>query len=312
MNLLQLKYFQVVAKYESFIKASRELFVSQPALSQTIKKLEEDLGVSLFDRVGKKVILNAYGKTYLEYVNKAFDILDEGKNYLKNISRKGDDDILFATSIKVEFTRDVIVKYWNGHPDAKIHYDICSPDIAINKLLNGEVDFVLTNRKIDSLELEYQEQSKQRLYAFLGNGHPLSNRREVSFYELKDTTFLFTEQTQSSELIYELEKTFGFKPNTAFATNDPRTIMSLMNQKPYCYLVRSNIIHDASLDENRPNASFHFIREEIYSTDYIVTRRKNDFSLNKKKFLEYFCQTMAEYDQVTHLAAESFINQWNS
>ena len=58
MNLLQMEYFELVATYQSISRAAEELHVSQPALSNALAKLEDELGVRLFDRVGKKLVLN--------------------------------------------------------------------------------------------------------------------------------------------------------------------------------------------------------------------------------------------------------------
>ena len=72
MELLQLLYFQVVAQEEHIPRAANTLHVSQPALSKTIKRLEDELGVPLFTRVGKTIRLNANGEIFLRYVTTAW------------------------------------------------------------------------------------------------------------------------------------------------------------------------------------------------------------------------------------------------
>lgn len=71
MDLLQLKYFQKVPRLEHMTKAAHELHIAQPALSMMIARLENDLGVPLFDRHGRQIRLNAYGKALLIKVEKA-------------------------------------------------------------------------------------------------------------------------------------------------------------------------------------------------------------------------------------------------
>ena len=66
MDFDQLFYFQTVAKYKSFTKASEELNLSQPALSRSILRLEEEIGVPLFERKSRGVVLNQYGKVFLK------------------------------------------------------------------------------------------------------------------------------------------------------------------------------------------------------------------------------------------------------
>ena len=79
MNLRYVKYFLAVAEHQGFTKAAAALYVSQPALSQQVKLLEESLGVQLFDRSGRNTRLTDAGEVYLQYVQSAFKMLDEGK-----------------------------------------------------------------------------------------------------------------------------------------------------------------------------------------------------------------------------------------
>ena len=85
MELLQLKYFRDAAKLENFSKVSEKYFVAQPAVSHTISKLENELGVKLFDRSGNKVTLNDYGLAFYEDVDAAIERLEHGKRRLLNI-----------------------------------------------------------------------------------------------------------------------------------------------------------------------------------------------------------------------------------
>ncbi|SFC88903.1 regulatory helix-turn-helix protein, lysR family [Bacillus sp. OV322] len=86
MELLQLKYFQTVARLEHMTHAAEELKIAQPSLSKTISRLEEDLGVPLFDRIGRQIKLNQYGKTFLTRVDRIFMELGEAKRELEYLS----------------------------------------------------------------------------------------------------------------------------------------------------------------------------------------------------------------------------------
>jgi len=78
MELLQLKYFQTVARQEHMTRAAAELGIAQPALSQTISRLEAELGISLFERVGRGIRLSEFGKAYALRVERIFQELEEG------------------------------------------------------------------------------------------------------------------------------------------------------------------------------------------------------------------------------------------
>jgi transcriptional regulator, LysR family len=86
MNLLQLKYFLTVARCEHMTRAAEELHIAQPSLSKVISKLEEELGVLLFERVGRQIKLNHFGKAFLNRVERVFLELDNGKRELSDMS----------------------------------------------------------------------------------------------------------------------------------------------------------------------------------------------------------------------------------
>jgi DNA-binding transcriptional LysR family regulator len=90
LEFLQLKYFQEVAKYEHFTRASENLHIAQSTLSISISRLEEELGVQLFDRIGKHIKLNRYGKVFLDRVDKVFLQLEVGKKELQDMAENKD------------------------------------------------------------------------------------------------------------------------------------------------------------------------------------------------------------------------------
>ena len=76
MELLQLQYFRVIARTQNISAAAEQLHISQPSLSQILKRLEQEAGVPLFDRVGKRIVLNAYGAVLLKHVEEVFIALN--------------------------------------------------------------------------------------------------------------------------------------------------------------------------------------------------------------------------------------------
>jgi DNA-binding transcriptional LysR family regulator len=86
MELLQLQYFQVVGRLEHMTDAAQSLHVTQSSLSKTIQRLEENLGVSLFDRRGRALRLNTFGRTFLARVDKALFELEQGQQEICDLS----------------------------------------------------------------------------------------------------------------------------------------------------------------------------------------------------------------------------------
>lgn len=85
MDLLQLKYFKVVAEQEHITKSAKLLMVSQPYLSAIVARLEEEMGGQLFDRDGRNVVLNEYGKILLHHANEALQHLEDAKKEIADM-----------------------------------------------------------------------------------------------------------------------------------------------------------------------------------------------------------------------------------
>ena len=89
MDFLQLNYFRAVARHGNMSQAARELYITQPGLSRCISRLEDELGVPLFERRKGKIVLNTYGQLFLANVNLAFDQLEQGTEAVRRLySRK--------------------------------------------------------------------------------------------------------------------------------------------------------------------------------------------------------------------------------
>jgi LysR family transcriptional regulator, transcription activator of glutamate synthase operon len=91
---LQLKYFKKIAEAQSMTRVAEEIHISQSALSKTIRTLETELGVKLFDREGKYIKLNENGKIFLKYVNRNLQSLEDAKKELSDYNSNRNQDII--------------------------------------------------------------------------------------------------------------------------------------------------------------------------------------------------------------------------
>ena len=91
MKMTQLLYFKTVAEDGRISVAARKLYVTAPAVSIAITNLEKELGVQLFDRIKNRLVLNEYGKAYLQYVNKVFSDLSLAKEAIQEMRTDNED-----------------------------------------------------------------------------------------------------------------------------------------------------------------------------------------------------------------------------
>lgn len=140
MNLLQLKYFQEVARYQNITRTAEILHISQPSLSTSIKHLEAELGIELFDRRGKSIVLNQAGQDFLRDINSVFELLgrsqksrlllDAGKR--KEVSIGGEkSELMLAPFVSAFLT---------AHPDVLVSFRNC---VSVSALDPDIFDFFI-------------------------------------------------------------------------------------------------------------------------------------------------------------------------
>lgn len=160
------RVFYVVAKNKHMTKASEELHISQPAISQSIKKLEEQLGGILFLRSNKGMQLTEEGKMFYEYVKGALTLINNAENEFtsfKNLS-KGEIKIGCSTTLTKLILIDVLKKFHKEYPNININITNDLTSNLIKNLKIGKLDFVIFNKsnvKENSLYLEKIKELKQ-------------------------------------------------------------------------------------------------------------------------------------------------------
>ena len=160
------KIFYVVAKNKHMTKASEELHISQPAISQSIKKLEDQLGGTLFLRSNKGMELTEEGKMFYEYVKGALELINNAENEFtsfKDLS-KGEIKIGCSTTLTKLILMDALKEFHKNYPNININITNDLTSNLINSLKLGKLDFVIFNEsniKESNLNLETIKKIKQ-------------------------------------------------------------------------------------------------------------------------------------------------------
>ena len=147
VNLELYRIFYVVAKNKHMTKASIELCISQPAISQSIKKLEDQLGGILFIRSNKGMELTEEGKMFYEYIKGSLDLIKTAENnftHFKDLSQ-GEIKIGISTSLTKVILLNSLKKFHEDYPNIKINVKNELTKNLILDLQNGKLDFVIFN-----------------------------------------------------------------------------------------------------------------------------------------------------------------------
>lgn len=191
MELQQLKYFKTVAEMEKISDAARALFISSPALSTSISRLEKELGVQLFDRTNNRIILNQQGQILLRYVNQVFSTLDTAKTELRQSMLLQGKHASVACVASTQWV-DMITAFSQEHPGFSL---LCTSINRSNLAINGlsaQHSFLLAAEddippayadKLDSIALftDYP-------VVMVHPDHPIAKKKSVDLNELQDET----------------------------------------------------------------------------------------------------------------------------
>lgn len=220
MELQQLEYFRAVAYEESISRAARKLHISQPALSISISKLEDELGTHLFDRVSGRIRLNNMGKIYLRRVEDVFRNLHEASLELTS------QEEAYLTQISIASTTMslcplMLEAYLKIHPTQPFSHFVHSDDEIKRLLEMGDVDFAICSREIHGHDISWIPLLDDQLIILAPSDHPLCSRRYVEVQDLKNERFIV--QRSASNLYGEYSAIFddaGFIPHTCIVTNE--------------------------------------------------------------------------------------------
>ncbi|MCQ2552729.1 MAG: LysR family transcriptional regulator [Clostridia bacterium] len=234
MNLNQLEYFVSVAETLNFTRAAERCFISQTAMSQQIKVLEETVGVPLLIRNKHKVELTAAGKVYY---NEARAILERSGNaiHLARTAAEGAEGSISIGYIRgygqKDFARQ-LQKFRHANPNVKVSLTRDNMSPLIDQLENGNCDVIFTSSPHSWSkypQLEHEIVGTYPLMVVVPSNHWLAGHSTIEYSELQEEKFIImqpsgrpTDEMEESLMIYEKG---GFVPNIVSLHQDPEEIL---------------------------------------------------------------------------------------
>ena len=198
------RVFYTVAKHKHMTKASEELHISQPAISQSIKKLEDQLGGALFLRSNKGMELTEEGKMFYEYVKGALELINNAENEFtsfKDLS-KGEIKIGCSATLTKLILMNVLKEYHKEYPNININITNGLTKDLLNDLKLGKLDIVIYNEsniKETNLNLEMIKELKQ---GFVYNPEFYSDNVN-SFEELNNLPLILQKEESNSRKLLD-------------------------------------------------------------------------------------------------------------
>ena len=238
MNLKQLEYFVKTAELLNFTRAAEKCFISQTAMTQQIRSLEETVGVPLFIRDKHHVELTAAGAVYLKEVRQILERSDHALRVarLAASGTKGELAIGYITGFGLSEAPRILRNFSTAYPDIRLTLVRDTMSGLMDSLEKGECDisFTLTPSQFHSLypNIGHRYLESYPLMAVLPREHPLAGRKTVSYSDLKNERFIIMQpsarERDEMEEILLIYNRGGFMPEIAAFDREPETILLMI------------------------------------------------------------------------------------
>jgi DNA-binding transcriptional LysR family regulator len=207
VNFYHLQTFLVVAKREGISKALDELPLTQSAVSRQILALEEALGVQLFVRKRRSLVLTEAGQILREYAMRAFQVLSEAREAIDGLKGlvRGHLRISAASTIGIYMLPEVLGKFKTHYPGIEISLSITNKEQVLRHLLAAASDIGFVGPPVLFHELATEEYMEDELVLIVSPQHRLSNREIVTAQELAEEVFILREKGSGTREIMEEE-----------------------------------------------------------------------------------------------------------
>lgn len=277
MELLQLRYFKDAAEMENFSKVAEKNMVPQPSISKTISKLENELGTKLFDRIGKKVVLNENGQYFYDKIRAAIKNIDDAINHFKIsehsniyiyiqagnrfISMLSADFLTSSADIFLTSVNKVSIKSFNSY------------DFTFMQLLNDMSDYC------------YEELIQDEIVLIVSKNHELAQYDEISLKELSDYPYIaYYRSINLRDFTDEYcQRIGGFTPNVIFESADYQSIRYMISKKKGIALIPDNPFNSQFSDDLKTVK----IKEKTYRTLVIAWHKDKSLLPHEQQFLDF-------------------------
>lgn len=230
MDFDQIRFFCHVAKLEHVSRAAEELNISQPALSSALRRLEEELGVSLFDRQGRRIHLNEYGTAFLPKAIDLLKTLEIARTELHNI-KQNNDYTLNLIGPELYSYPGLMEQIYQILPDLNLRiHGRYSPSLVNAKIQTGELDLFIASRPDTISGFNSCLLRDYEMFMLVSIGHPLIGKSKLKLSDFRDALFVAKNKNYGSRFCLD---TFcaqaGFVPRIAFTADNNSDIVGAVS-----------------------------------------------------------------------------------
>ncbi len=268
MEILQLTYFCNSAETENFSKTAKKYNVPASNISQSIHRLEEELGTKLFDRSANRITLNSCGKVFYEDIKKALTLIENAKSkVLETDEINGEIRILALTNRR--FVTKAVELFEKKYPSVSFFINH-SDDENID-----DYDIIITDKLLSDKRLSKQLLVEEDVLLALAKSNPLS-QKDFTVKDLSHERFIsMNEKSGIYKLTHQICNSYGFVPEIVIQSDDPYYIrkyiemgmgVSFVPSVSWKGLFTDNVICKKITDTKRLTFLYHSVEKHLSKT----------------------------------------------
>jgi DNA-binding transcriptional LysR family regulator len=197
----QLKVFEAVARNLSYTKAARELHLTQPAVSMQIRQLEENVGLPLFEQLGKKIYPTAAGDEMYRYSRAIAAQIDEASEVIESLRGLKSGRLAVAVASTANyFATQLLGEFCRRHTGVSINLDVTNRENLIKQVNDNARDVFIMGQPPADLEVESEAFMQNPLVVIAAPDHPLVKKKKIPFQLLQHETFVIREQGSGTRI----------------------------------------------------------------------------------------------------------------
>lgn len=229
MELDQLRHFLKVAELENFTRAAEQVQLSQPALSRSVGRLEEELGQPLFDRQARKVALTDAGRLLLDRARRILSLAEDAKAEICDDGETGRIRVGAIPTVAPYFLPACLKSFQDQYPHAQVIVQEETTDSLLKRVTDGDIDIAIAAMPIAVKYLDVSPLFEEELLLVLSPDDPLVQKKTIAAREIEDRPFVLLGEAHClSDNVVSFCSQKSFHPVTVERTSQLAMVQELV------------------------------------------------------------------------------------
>lgn len=295
ISLRQIRIFEAVGLAGSYTKAAEQLHLSQPAVSMQIKQLEQDTGIALFERRGRKMHLSHAGRELLQYSSQVLHAYNDMMGAIAGMKEVSSGHLVVSVATTANyFATKLLAAFTSRHEGVTITLDVTNRQTLLHQLENHEPDLVIMGEPPPGYNLHSERFMANPLVVIAAADHPLAGKTRLGLAELSEEQFIMREKGSGTRGAIEKHlQEYGVKQKTSLEMRSNETIKHAVEAGLGLGIVSAHTIQP-ELDSGR----LVMLNAESFPINrywHIVTRRGKKLSPVAVSFREFVKQEATRF-----------------